>query len=74
MYEHMVTRYREYVHAHSVRAIRGRLRDDDVRRGTQHGDRRYHCEQREDYQTQAVHDHGGELPVVGHLCGLVLLP
>lgn len=49
------------------------LRDDDVRRGEEHGDGRDHSEQREDDEAQAVHYHGGELPVVRHFRRLVLL-
>lgn len=45
-----------------------------MRRGAEHCDGGYDCEQCEDDEAEAIDHHGGELPVVGHLRGLVLLP
>lgn len=44
-----------------------------MRRRAEDGDGSDHSEECEDDETHAVHHHGGELPVVGHLGGFVLL-
>lgn len=49
-------------------------RHDDVRCREEHRDGGDDRKQREDEEAKSVHDHGGELPVIGDLLCLVCLP